>query len=104
MAWEKEELDDRIDPKNYSWIKVKQHFDLDPYSFSTPQEIEAFVEHHKKETEFLINEVRQLSLALRESWKEIERRGACEHVYNMRERRDGKLVDFCFKCRGAKQS
>lgn len=101
MPWEKEDLQRRIDQSDYSWIKVKQIVvDLES---EEPLTIEEHVEHHIKETSFLINEVRQLSAALLEAWKEIERRGSCEHVYNMRERRDGVLVDYCFKCRGAKQ-
>ena len=102
MSWEKEELQKRVDPADFTWIKVKQM--IPDLSSETKLTIEEHIDHHVKETKFLINEIRQLSAALLESWKEIERRGACEHVYNMRERRDGKLVDFCFKCRGAKQS
>ena len=46
--------------------------------------------------------VRDLALALKAAWCEIDRRGACAHIHSLRERRDGKLVEVCCKCSGAR--
>ena len=100
MSWEKAELEARVNPDDYTWIKVKRHAD-DP-SCPLEERYTTLEAHHKAETNFLINEVRALAVALKVSWTEIEKRGACEHRYTGRERRDGQLVDVCFKCSGAK--
>lgn len=48
---------------SYSWIKVKR-FDPNIYDYATDYETlyEDLLEHHKKETEFLINKCRELAL------------------------------------------
>lgn len=47
------------DPTDYSWIKVKRF--LEPESVPFPEDYVRLVEHHRKETEFLVAKCRELA-------------------------------------------
>jgi hypothetical protein len=60
----KEELS-LISGTSYSWIKVKSYtekeFDVNTPSSVIKDEYELLLEHHKKETQFLIDKCRELA-------------------------------------------
>ena len=64
---EKEDLEKIIE--NYSWIKVKKYNEVSTWSYDWDEEagVEHYKEllnHHKTETEFLINKCRELATEL----------------------------------------
>lgn len=46
--------------ETFKWIKVKRYVEKEPGDIDYQDEYFKLLEHHNKETEFLINEVRKL--------------------------------------------
>jgi hypothetical protein len=62
------DLERIVDPEDFSWVKVKNYFEIKGYEFDTQldrQHYDGLLDHHKKETEFLINKCRELAEELR---------------------------------------
>lgn len=69
MKYEELELDKILDPNDFSWIKVKRNNAErkdNPNGHLDKIEFNNLIDHHEKETEFLIAKCRELAKEIRE--------------------------------------